>query len=361
MIGSRNAGIGIAGTDTSGIVVEGNSIGVGADGHTPIPNGYGVWLFGGTSNNTIGGTAAGAGNVIADNDSAGVLLDQYYLAPITTGNAILGNSIYNNGGLGIDINRTPLGQGPDGPNPNDPGDADVGNNNLQNYPVLTSVVSGSGSTTIQGTLNSTPNSTFRVEFFSNTTVDPSGYGEGEHYLGFANVTTDASGNASFNITLAAATGGEFITATATDSAGNTSEFSLAFLTPLNSPPTANAGGPYVIAEGQSLALNASASHDPDPGDTLTYSWDVNGDGHLRRCDRRQSNADALNSTRWESPAAHIRTTRVRVFDGHGHTVEPPATTLTINNLVAPQSSRASSMWTSTTTAKSISARRYLPV
>ena len=95
--------------------------------------------------------------------------------------------------------------------------------------MLTNVINGLGSTNIQGTLNSTPNSTFRVEFFSNTTVDPSGYGEGEHYLGFKNVTTDANGNASFNVTLAtASTAGQFITSTATDSANNTSEFSLAY-------------------------------------------------------------------------------------------------------------------------------------
>jgi hypothetical protein len=227
VIGGSQVGVGIRGTNTSGIVLEGNSIGVGADGHTPIPNGYGVWLFGGTSNNTIGGTAAGAGNVIADNYSAGVLLDQTSSTTPTTGNAIQGNSIYNNTGLGIDINRTPLGQGPDGPNPNDPGDGDVGNNNLQNYPVLSGAAS-CGATTVTGTLNSTPGTLFTLDFYANTQQDPSGYGEGQRYLGTYQLSqpTDGAGNVSFSVHLAAATSaGEWISATATDPNNNTSEFS----------------------------------------------------------------------------------------------------------------------------------------
>ncbi len=285
VIGGRGIGIGIE-RNSSNNVIQGNSIGVGADGVTAVPNGSGIHLFGGTSNNTIGGTAAGAGNIIANN-SVGVVLSQYYLAPITTGNAILGNRIYNNtapgfngAARGIDLNRTPLGQGIDGPNPNDPLDADVGNNNLQNYPVLSGVINGANSATVQGTLNSTPNSTFRVEFFSNSTVDPSGYGEGEHYLGFTNVTTDANGNASFSTTLATGSiAGKYISSTATDSANNTSEFSLSYQAPLNSAPTANSGGPYTVVRGGSVTLNASGSSDPDQSNTtLVYTWDLDGDG-----------------------------------------------------------------------------------
>jgi hypothetical protein len=236
VIGGHSSGIGISNTTTSGVVVEGNSIGIGADGITPVPNETGIWLFGGTSNNLIGGIAPVSGNIVANNLGAGILLSQYHLAPFTTGNAIRGNSIYNNGGLGIDIAQ-PSGEQIDGPNTNDPGDADVGNNNSQNYPVLTSVVGEIGSTTIHGTLNSTPNSIFRVEFFSNATVKPNGHSEGEHYLGFTNVTTDGSGNVSFSFLTTVSTLGQYITTTATDQADNTSEFSLAYQTPVTIPPT----------------------------------------------------------------------------------------------------------------------------
>src|SRR5207245_3395813 len=104
---------------------------------------------------------------------------------------------------------------------------DIGVNNLQNYPDLTSASTGVANTIIAGTLNSTANTTFRIEFFANDTADPSNHGEGQTFLGFTNVTTDAGGRASFNVNLANA-GGPVIAATATDPAGNTSEFSQDF-------------------------------------------------------------------------------------------------------------------------------------
>ena len=107
---------------------------------------------------------------------------------------------------------------------NDAGDGDTEPNNLQNFPVLNSAVLGTG-TTISWTLNSTPNTTFRVEFFANASND----GEGQSFLGATSVTTAASGNPAvtpISTTLPAIVPANYyITATATDAAGNTSEFS----------------------------------------------------------------------------------------------------------------------------------------
>ena len=83
-----------------------------------------------------------------------------------------------------------------------------------------------GGSVILGTFNSAPGKTYRIEFFSNSSVDPSGYGEGQTFLGYANVTTDSSGNAVISETLTVPVPvGQFVTATATDPDNNTSEFS----------------------------------------------------------------------------------------------------------------------------------------
>ena len=110
---------------------------------------------------------------------------------------------------------------------NDTGDADTGPNNLQNFPKLTSVSNGGGMTTINGTLNSTANKTFRIEFFANDAINPTGYGEGQTFAGFTNVTTNASGNISFSHSVPQVAGKPYMTATATDPSNNTSEFSAA--------------------------------------------------------------------------------------------------------------------------------------
>jgi len=78
----------------------------------------------------------------------------------------------------------------------------------------------------QGVLISSANTTFRLEFFSNNACDPSGYGEGQTFLGFAQVKTNTTGHTTFKITLPASlAAGNSVTATATDPANNTSEFS----------------------------------------------------------------------------------------------------------------------------------------
>jgi len=161
-----------------------------------------------------------AGNVISNNGHSGVevVADDYYEGPYVW---VWGNSIHTNGALGIDI----IGPFPSGVNPNDPGDSDVGPNDGQNYPELYSPLVGAAGTEVAGALHSEPTSDYRLEFFSNPLCDESGHGEGMNFLGSWDITTDASGDASFEADLPfVITVGEFVTATATTLNG-TSEFS----------------------------------------------------------------------------------------------------------------------------------------
>ena len=122
---------------------------------------------------------SGAANVIAFNgvDGGGVFTTNGVdVKPGTLAYAILGNSIFDNAGLGIDVNADKL--------------VTVG------FPVLTVASNTTTATFIKGTHD--PSVTFRLELFSNVASDPSGYGEGKTFLGFTNLTTDAGGNFAFN-------------------------------------------------------------------------------------------------------------------------------------------------------------------
>jgi large repetitive protein len=131
-------------------------------------------------------------------------------------NEIRGNSISNNGGLGIDL-------GGDGITANDPGDTDGQSNEQQNYPVLSTSQSN---TTLTISLDSQPNTLFNVDLYRNDRCDPSRYGEGQQYLNTIQMTTDGFGQANIDINLdGMVSQGDRIASTATDPDGNTSEFS----------------------------------------------------------------------------------------------------------------------------------------
>ncbi len=254
-------------------VLTGNLIGVGADGVTPRGNGYtGIRLTAG-NDNQIGGTGPGEANIIAHNGYGSANFPNGVRVNATVlRNTLRGNRIYNNAQIGIDLLN------PAGVNINDPDDPDTGGNNLQNYPVITFAQGyANGTTVIQGTLDSNPNTAFTLDFYYNAEADPSGYGEGEFYLGAASVTTDANGDAAFDVTLPAAIPpNHFVTATATHADGSTSEFSLAF-----------AAGGVLDVPIEGLALQASLpiyedlpaqfSASVSAGTGVSYSWDF-GDG-----------------------------------------------------------------------------------
>ena len=92
--------------------------------------------------------------------------------------------------------------------------------------MITSAVSVGGETIIRGTLDSVASRSFTLEWFANATADSTGFGQGASFLGTTTAATDASGHASLlNVLPFAVPLGQFLTATATDQDGNTSEFS----------------------------------------------------------------------------------------------------------------------------------------
>jgi hypothetical protein len=214
---------------TGTAIIQGNNIGIGADGSTNIGNiGNGIEFMSNATGSTVGASSSGGagGNIIAFNGAGRTNGAGVGAQNSSTANKILTNSIFSNTGtttgLGIDLSAT--AQTTDGPTANDNCDGDAGGNNLQNFPVLTSAGTNGASITIAGTLNSTASTTFTIEFFSN----PAGTSQGKTFLGSTSTTTNGACNASFNATLAQAVAvGLNITATATDPSGNTSEFSAA--------------------------------------------------------------------------------------------------------------------------------------
>ncbi|MBL8113454.1 MAG: IPT/TIG domain-containing protein [Acidobacteria bacterium] len=221
VISGNTAGYGvwIQSVEASGTKVWGNLIGTRPDGTTPLPNIIGVLVSAGFGNE-IGGTAAGQPNVVAGNSFEGVRVQS------GNGNAILGNSLFSNTVMGLDLEVGGVAT-------NDPMDPDTGANLQQNYPLLSSVIAAGGNTTILGTLKSNPNTSFRVEFYGSPACHPSGMGEGRTFLGFATVNTDASGNGTINSVLPVAAPGAFVSGTATGPVSGTSEYS----------PCAAVGGP----------------------------------------------------------------------------------------------------------------------
>jgi hypothetical protein len=258
---SEGAGNLISGNDIDGIdlratnsVVFGNKIGTTATGLAALANGgNGITVDG--LNNTVGGTVAGAGNVIAFNDNDGVFVGGH-----DSGNAIRHNSISANAHLGIEL-----------------ADSDGLGNNNQPAPTLTSATFSPTTNvlTIKGSLTSTASTKFSLDFFANAIPVSPPVLEGEVYLGSFNVTTNAQGLATFTAKIAISFKTPFstettpiITATATDPNGNTSEFSNAVRDPEISSPAFTSAKAAVFTVTTPGSFTVSASGFPVPTLTL---------------------------------------------------------------------------------------------
>src|SRR5581483_7263317 len=185
--GNKNNGVLLDSTAT-GNVIQGNDIGTDYTGSTAVANsGNGVAISG--SNNTVGGSVSGAGNIIANNSGDGALVST------GSGNSIRRNSIYNNAGGGIS-----LGSG--------------ANNNIA-APILSSAALSASTVLLHGTFTAqTANVSYVLEFFAN----PSGDAEGKYRLGSLTVTPTSTGTQNFNVNLTNSASGTnpLITATLTD-------------------------------------------------------------------------------------------------------------------------------------------------
>jgi len=202
-------------TGGTGTTIQGNFIGTNSAGMGALGNGQdGIFVEVNSVTHTI------KENVIAFNIANGVRIPDVTDNPGAPGIRIdtRSNSIYSNGDLGIDL-------GPSGVTKNDPRDPDVGANFLQNYPALISATFMNGQLTIGGTFNSTPNSNFWLDFFSNDQCVESNPEGGQRLTGLGLlVHTNANGDASINLSFGVSNPGGFINGTARDVNGNTSEF-----------------------------------------------------------------------------------------------------------------------------------------
>jgi titin len=221
---------------------QGNYIGVAADGVSELANtGFGISVGPASLGNLIGGTEAGAGNIIANSGRDGILINVPSGATSGNRNAILGNSIYDNGSLlndlGIDIFGTSALY-PNGSNPIHLSSV------YPNYPEISLATSNTLTTHIEGTITGTISATYplRLEFFDNLLSDTTGLGpaEGRSFLGFYEIFAAGS----FMVDLPV--GSKFLTSTATDSRGNTSEFSGAFTVTQVAPPVAGVPEPWSL-------------------------------------------------------------------------------------------------------------------
>lgn len=289
VVGNLVSGNGFEGVyllgSATGATVQGNLIGSDLGGTRALGNGsFGVYVEN-TRDVLIGGTTPGSGNLIAwQKSGAGVSI-------VGTAGAVsvLGNSIHDNAGLGIDL-------GAEGVNGYREADTDGGPNNLLNYPVLGSVTTTGTSTRFLGELRAAAGTALRIEFFVSPQADPLGFGEGRTYLGSTLVTADANGLAQIDTTLAGVRleVGQRVAATATVQLagaaataspkpwGDSSEFGNAVTAQIRpSTPVVEAAQTLHIAENSAAGtvVGTLSASDIDPGSVLS-GWTLTGTSAL---------------------------------------------------------------------------------
>lgn len=250
---SGNGGEGIRIT-ADGQTVQRNYIGVGIDGSTAVGNGSHGIEISSSSNNLIGGSTSNQANTIANNGADGVVVS----GSNSLNNPVIGNEIFNNIGLAIDLSN-------DDVTANDAGDSDTGPNDLLNFPELFDSTENAGNTIVNYKLD-VPAGNYRVEIFSNSVADGSGNGEGESLLGFDTVTSNGSGAQTFNSTVSGV-GHTNISMTATKVLG------------VNSfGPTSEFGAPASPQSDIEITKEVVDDNEPKTNGTITYNFTLTNHG-----------------------------------------------------------------------------------
>lgn len=241
-------------------VIQGNFIGTDFTGTNLVGNSAnGIYID--SPGNLMGGVTPGTANTIAGNQRNGIAL----ALTAGLGNAMLGNSIFSNGALGIDLGNDGVTlNGSSGTN---------GPNAFQPFPVITNAECIDGATTtVEGFFAGQPFASYRLEFFLNNTPNPSGYGEGQTSIGSTVTTLDASGVANFTASFpVTALATQYVTATATDLGGDTSEFSAN--SQVQTPPVIVVQPISIVSPPGSPTTFCGVATGTRP---LTYQWRLNG-------------------------------------------------------------------------------------
>lgn len=268
--GNAEAGLALVNTDVT--TVRGNIIGLDVAESNALPNQWGITLTS-AQNSYIGSTIANAGNIISGNERQGIFVGENVLNASIKGNAIgvnhegqafgngmdgikvqyaqeftiggveslaqntiahnvgngveiesaygqiVGNNLFDNGELGIDVWRN---SGQEGVTPNDANEAD----DIQNYPVLQHIgYTSAGAVELVGQVVTLPTETLKISVYGSDACDPSRFGEGQTYLGMFERTSNASGVIIFDINLLVTKAWLYYTTTAWSGSMGPSEFS----------------------------------------------------------------------------------------------------------------------------------------
>jgi hypothetical protein len=260
VIGGHLTGISIS-SSVAVVVAQGNFVGTDPSATRDFGNRFGFQVDG--NNHVIGGPGAGEGNVVMNNRDLGIRIGTIsgFFGNTVRGNRIFGNGLSQaQGQIGLDL-------GGNGPTPNDANDADTGPNGLQNYPIITSAAPEGGGTRVIGSLHSAASATFTLDFYASPPcrARPKDPLEADQYLGSTMVTTDASGNAPFNVLLPVPiVAGSPVNATATAPDGSTSELGQEIVIS-SSPDGADAsGGDLVSIRGSYFQAGATVTFGVTP-------------------------------------------------------------------------------------------------